>query len=277
MEKQCSLYMRSGLLGVARQAPFLVAWMFCASYAAAESIDIFESIEQQRTVAISASLSAYNFETLTNSSADFDEFDEALPNEVLPLRLGMNIDLKDAFCYGQGMASQSLIVGPSSIQFDSVADINLSGMGGYPFNLNGSGGASTGLSYSFRLREAQLIDLSMSSSIGAYRDDDFSFSLKSETGTLVWGATAIVGSDGDVTRSFSSHLLLGPGVYTVSVRLNAFSNLTNDMSMAGRTTARFAISAVPEPHAIWLALLGVGVTIVVARFNRPKRQTGFLG
>lgn len=268
MEKQCSLYMRSGLLGVARQAPFLVAWMFCASYAAAESIDIFESIEQQRTVAISASLSAYNFETLTNSSADFDEFDEALPNEVLPLRLGMNIDLKDAFCYGQGMASQSLIVGPSSIQFDSVADINLSGMGGYPFNLNGSGGATTGLTYSFRLREAQLIDLSISSSIGAYRDDDFSFSLKSEDSRLIWGATAVINAEGDVTRSFSNLILLGPGVYTVSAQLNAYGNLTNDLAMAGRTTARFSISAVPEPSTYFMTFAGLlGICLL-----RPQRR-----
>ncbi|RZI85806.1 MAG: PEP-CTERM sorting domain-containing protein [Rubrivivax sp.] len=227
-----------------------------------------EPVSQSRSVQMLGDLNAFNYETQESSWADFNDGAQSLPDGWDPLRLGMDISIPDGNCFGQGMASQTLVAGTKSIEFTGLADVNVAGIESFPYQLEGSGSAYVDIEYSFRIDAAQSVVLAMDSSIGNFREDDFIFAFKSASGDYIWADTAVVNERGDVERSFSRQFLLQPGQYTLSAHLTAFSAMSAATSFSGRTWAQFSVSAVPEPATAWMVLAGGGV-FWAARKRRP--------
>lgn len=225
----------------------------------------FQPVSQSRSVQMLGDLNAFNYETQESSWAEFNDGAHSLPDGWDPLRLGMDISIPDGNCFGQGIASQTLVAGTRSIQFTGLADVYVAGIESFPYQLEGRGSAFVDIEYSFSIDAAQTVVLAMDSSIGDYRDDDFLFAFKSASGDDVWSDTAVVNDRGDVERSFSRQFLLQPGEYTLSAHLTAFSALSAASSFSGRTWAQFSVSAVPEPRAIWLVLAAGGMFLLVRR------------
>ncbi len=218
---------------------------------------VFQVVEQVRTVGLSGSLNLFNIDTQKTSQAAFNEVIRSLPDNWDPLRTGMNISLPEGVGFGQGVASQALTVSEDCIRFSGLADVNISGLSGYPYELEGNGGASVGFEYRFVVGVDQEVELAMESVVDQYRDEDFTFSLKASDQSVVWASTAVIGGDGDMDRSFAKILALKAGEYTVFAQLAAGSYASGGLNFAGRTKAEFSISAVPEPHAGALATLGL--------------------
>lgn len=227
---------------------------------------IFEPVSQSRSVHISAQLNAFNFATQETSSAVFNDSDHSLPDGWDPLRLGMNIELPESNCFGQGVASQSLIAGSSSIQFSGLADVNISGSPSFPYMLEGMGEVVVASEYKFKLSVTQDIELQMDSTIGDFRDDDYKFAFTSSDGAI-WASTGVIDEQGEQVRSFKRRFTLPPGEYTISTQLTALSALSGDSGFAGRTWAEFSVTVVPEPSALWMSSLG-GALVLVSRARR---------
>lgn len=229
---------------------------------------IFEPISQERSVQLRGELNAFNFETRESSAAVFNDDSHSLPDGWDPLRMGMDIGLDAGNCFGQGIASQSLTAGSSAIQFNAAADVNISGFSSYPYQIQGTGSAVVNVQYRFKLTQVQEVNLSMNSSVGTYRDDDYTFAFKSAEGALIWASTGVVDESGAATRSFSRRFTLQPGEYTIAAQLVAISSLSGDVSFAGRTLAEFSVSAVPEPNSAWLGLAGGGMVLLALGARR---------
>lgn len=239
----------------------------CASMLCALSAHsaIMKPVAQSRSVQMLGTLNAFNYETQQSSWADFNDGEHSLPDGWDPMRLGMDISIPDGNCFGQGIASQSLVAGTQSIEFTGLADVNVTGIESFPYQLDGSGSAFVDIEYKFSIDTAQSMLLTMDSSIGNYRDEDFTFAFKSALGEYIWADTAVVNERGDVDRSFSRQFLLQPGEYTVSAHLAAYSALSAATSFSGRTWAQFSVSAVPEPGTVWMALAGGGLLLLMRR------------
>lgn len=252
-----------GKFGAMGAAIFLMPW-FNFSHAAA-----FESVAQSRFIEISGELRVFDIENQKLTAATFSDGARALPGDWDPLRKGMDISIPESSCFGQGVAYQSLEVKGGVIRFSGTADVNMSGSSGYPYMLEGHGGAVVSFEYVFNVAEVQAVDLTMSSTVGEFRDDDYSFFLKSDGGGNVWSGTGVVTEDGNTTRNFSRRLILNPGRYTIGAHLAAGSLLSGGSSSAGRTWAEFSLASitpVPEPDAAWLSLAGLaGLGVARAR------------
>ncbi len=243
---------------------FLFLGTPCVTYGA-----IFEPVEQVRVVGLSGSLNLLNLETQKASQAAFNEVIRSLPSSWAPLRSGMNISLPEGVGFGQGVASQALTVSADCIKFSGLADVNISGFSGYPYEIEGNGGASVNMEYKFSVAKDQDVELSMDSMVDLYRDEDFIFSLASSDKNIIWASTAVVGVDGEIDRSFSKTFFLRAGEYTISTQLMAGSYVSGGMNFAGRTRADFSITAVPEPNAGALATLGLAL-IGYTRYRNRK-------
>lgn len=242
----------------------------CLSVLCALSTDAatLQPVGQSRSLQMLGALNAFNYETQQSSWADFNDDAHSLPSGWDPMRLGMDISIPDGNCFGQGIASQSLVAGTQSIHFTGLADVNVTGFESFPYQIEGSGSAFVDVEYQFSIDAAQSILLAMDSSIGNYRDEDFTFALKSASGEYIWGDTAVVNERGDVDRSFSRQFLLQPGEYTVSAHLSAYSSLSAATSFSGRTWAEFSVSTVPEPGSGWMMLAGSALIMLLSR--RPQ-------
>lgn len=240
---------------------------FASAPAFSSQVTLFHPLAEHRVVAISGELRLFDTDTRETESAVFQDRRESLPSDPLsvPMRLGMDINV--GTCFGQGIATQSLFIGGDKIVFEGTADVNMNGYASQPKMLDGIGGAEVGFGYRFRLDAPQTVRVALDSTVGDFREDDFKFSLT--TGDqVVWAATAVTGDDGLASRNFYRDLLLGPGVYDLRSTLTASSSISGDYAFAGRTWAAFSVSAVPEPHAWLMLLLGCGVIVARKRMWR---------
>lgn len=226
----------------------------------------FEPLSQSRSVELFAKLDAVNFETMERDSAVFND-SHSLPAGWDPLQMGMDINLLES-CFGQGVAKQDFTARGESIHFEGLADVNISGFANYPFIFEGVGGASVALDYRFAVTKATDVELFMNSSIGMYRDDDYTFSISTIAGQTLWSSVGVV-EGGEPTRTFSTRLTLGAAEYVVKANLRASSAFSDGYSTAGRTWAQFSVTAIPEPHAVFLVLFGA-VVVMTDRHLRGK-------
>jgi hypothetical protein len=231
--------------------------VLCFSLLSAHAATIFEPIQEVRSVNIFGRIKAYNGDTQDQSSSTFDEKVFGDPNNPEVIRLGMDLQLPGSGVDGQGIAIQSMTGYGSGFSFEGLADVNVSGYSTPPVQAEGEGLSLINFNYQFRVSERQEIQLDMSSQIGLNLDDDFLFSFRDERGNYVWAAVGIVGDDGNPTRTFSKRLVLPAGNYTIDAQIAARSRLLGNSSSAGRTWAKFAVSAVPEPSSLSLGMIGL--------------------
>lgn len=234
---------------------------------------IFESIEENRVVSLYGRIKAYNSENQDQFSSIFDERLVGDPNNPEIIRLGMDLQLPGSGVDGQGVSYQSMTSTTSGFAFEGLADVNVSGYAPPPVQVEGEGFSLVDFKYQFRISQPQEIQLDMSSQIGMNLDDDFLFSFRDALGNYVWAAVGVVGEDGIPTRTFSKRLILPAGDYTIDAQVAARSQLLGNNSSAGRTWAKFAVSAVPEPSPLSLAALGL---LAFGALSRVKSRERFL-
>lgn len=227
---------------------------------------LFQPVSHERSVSITGALRLYDVATQDQQRAEFNDSRQSEPGPLaeLPLRLGMGIELAGGTCFGQGIASQLVTVEEDRFSFEGVADVNMSGYTSYPYFLEGEGNANVRFSYKFLVSQPQEILLFMDSGVGSFKEDDFKFSLKHGE-DYIFSETSVFNQNDEIERSFSRRFVLAPGEYSVSAVLAADSRVFNDSSFAGRSWAKFSVTAVPEPGTALLFLTGGFLVLVLSR------------
>jgi len=226
---------------------------------------------QQREVQISARLQVDDHETDESHRHEDHRGDRAPKDHFGPVSLTSGVGFSDnaGAIFAQGASTQQSSVTASRISFSGLADINVSGFSGYPLYVSGDGASASVFELKFTVPKTVTVALAMNSEVQRFRDNDWRFLLARADGTPVWDATVVYGDDGLEHRSFVQQLELTAGDYFIQASVRAHSWWNGDAGFAGRTSAQFSISPVPEPATAVMALLGLG--LLAAQRSRRAR------
>ncbi|MCU0870472.1 MAG: hypothetical protein MUF30_12915 [Burkholderiales bacterium] len=233
----------------------------------------FVPLDQQRSVSISGSITlvdsmggdpvvaSQSFQQAT-AVGDFGLFDAEVGLGTLVL------DHPEGSASGNGRAAQRSSVTATTLAFDGVADVFVSGFANGASELFGSGGAASRFSLRFDVTEAVRVYLAMNSEIGP-RANDYTFRLAREDGTVVWDQTELFDDNGPVRR-FVQVLDLAPGVHTLDAALTASSFFSGDFNSSGRVLATFSLRPVPEADTA--TVLGAGLAGLALLATRRRQR-----
>ena len=224
----------------------------------------FQSVAQQRSVRIAGNLHEQDYvsgaEQVVNPPAT-SQSTLAGDFGAADLGAGLSIQTTSSSAFGQGRAGQLSTLGPDAIRFSGIADINISGYAASPVHVEGWGSASVNANYQFIVAKETAVQITMDSSGNL---GDFNFSLTRDGNPAVLQDAYLVDASGFHT-SFTRSLILGAGSYSLISSLIANSHLDGDISVAGRTTADFSITAVPEPGTWAMLLAGLAMLGMATR------------
>ena len=229
----------------------------------------FDAVAQQRRVQIGGTLHEFDYATgIQQTVSPPIRTQVGAPADWGPssLGVGLGIQTASASAFGQGHAGLQSAFGPQQIHFSAIADVNISGYAAGPIYVDGTGQARVDASYQFIVANETPIVIAMDSS---GRFGEFNFSLRRDGDASVLQDAYMIDSSGMHTH-FARGLTLVAGTYSISASLLANSHLDGDNSVAGRTTADFSISAVPEPQS-W-AMLVAGLALLGLRRRRCQAR-----
>ena len=288
----------------------LLAWLMLSASAAASAVP-FRLISDERSVASDGAAITFTDRTYYDGtppeSTVVQDIQVRQPLNYTPRTRtrsfgasdGMSLRTPNASVDGQG-AQTSSFSGVSGIRFDGVADVLATAANDVDSGENyteirtgsASGSAESSARWTFALDSAQATTLSMTSNLSESDLSGFSFSLTANNG-FAW-TTPYLGSDDGLLFTFTTGLLLQPGVYTLDARLRAGVVDVQDASRGDRVTASFSLLAVggirggfsavgpasalaapvPEPATAGLALAGLLMVWGVARVRRAGAPRG---
>lgn len=180
---------------------------------------------------------------------------------------GMALRTAAATLDGQGF--QQSVVNSDGVQFTGLADVLAVGdaysvaEADYFEETVGqaSGGAASQLLLRFSITQRWSPTLTMSSNLGGFQQDGFSFRLTGDNG-FGWYDPYLIDADGNQLFSFSTVLDLAPGTYTLEAGLVANASASFSPGLGRRVSASFSLLAAPVPEpASWALILG-GLLVV---------------
>lgn len=180
---------------------------------------------------------------------------------------GLNLRTDYATVDGQGYQVSSIT--SNGFRFHGVADVFANSSYSYDyqqdyteFNVGrANGNAGVALNWTFAIDTATQMQFTGDHNLYSSSGGGGSYALTGDNG-FAW--------DDEGYGSFSTVLTLAPGTYTFNVSLYAFAYAEYENSRAGRATADFALTAVPEPETF--ALLLSGMLLVAGMARRRQRQ-----
>lgn len=211
----------------------------------------FEPVQSIRSINIGASIavSANDDSGFTDSASQGDGRTMAgyeLVDEAVGLsQFGLSSPYGGGS--GSGRASQISEMTSERVYFNGFADVYVSGSAGIDGTASGSGGATSMLTFTFRVSDPTAVRLDMSSSVLTEAFSEFTFSLWGKNSGLIWDQVGVE-RDFNFLKTFSVDLPLAPDEYQLSAYVSASSSFDGDVGYAGQSRAEVTLTVIPEPE-----------------------------